>query len=282
MRKVIVCGLLAGLWIVALCHAAAAQSCGSSYSYRSYPYAAPTYSYATPSYSAPYVAPAKYVEKPYKAEAYFTRLVAFFPVLDVPTYGAAVYAPPPVATPQTQAPAAAQAQPGGDLAKIMSALTTINKAVDLIDQRLTRLEGPPAQAPPRQAAPAPKQQPGPPPKQEQPQTAQEIVGRKCAVCHNAEKAGDWGGGLTMVTADGKLEKLSSKTVVKLTKHCMAGTMPPKADDLPKGFTGKAPEPLTDQEASALVSHYSGATKDARQERLEISEARPAPRTLVRK
>lgn len=275
MSRVILCGLLAGGWIVALAHAASGQSCYSTptYSYRSYSYGTPSYSYA-----APYVAP----KKEYKAEPYYLRFLAVIPLVDYPSYSA-VYAPAPAtvaaqAAPAPQTPAPAAAQPNGDLAKIMAALGTINKSVELIDARLNRLEGggnggngAPA---PRQGQRAPEQPPGPQ------QTAQQIVAAKCVVCHDHKQAGDWGGGFTLVDEAGKIERISDKAVRKLIKHCMAATMPPK--EAPKGFTGKLPAPLTDQEAGTLVSFYSGATKDARQERLEISETRPAARRLVRK
>lgn len=299
MRKVILTGLLAGAWIVALCHAAHGQCYGAS-SYRSY---APSYSYSAPSYSyaqsysyAPaYVAPKKEV---YKNDAYFIRLTAFFPVLDVPTYGTAVYAQPGLVTPQTAVPQTPGTQAPvtqmNDMSKLLEAIKLMNKSIELVDARLNKLEGGNGNgggtyAPkgPPQGQPPPKQQAEPPPAG---QTAQQIVAAKCAVCHNPDKAETWGNGFVMVGPDGKLEKLSDKAVKKVVKHCMAGTMPLKEADLKDeaiakkmtGFKGKFPEPLTDQEAGALVSFYSGATKSAREERLEIAEVRPQARKLVRK
>lgn len=283
MTKVITAGLFAGAWIVALCHAAHGQSCynGSSYSTRSYSYSAPGYSYSAPySYAPAYVAPKK-VE--YKNDAYFVRLVAFFPVLDVPTYGAAVYAPPAVAQAQAQAAPANgnAAAPTGDMAKVLEAMKTMNDAVKLIDSRLNRLEGNGngGAFAPKQAQSAPLPQPKQAPQEKQ-QTAAQIVQAKCAVCHAPSVAADVGGGFVMLAEDGKLEKLSSKSANKVVGRSHQGTMPPPEKDRPKGFTAKLPEPLTDLEVAVLVAHYTGQTSEERR-RNEVSDEQPLPKVRVR-
>lgn len=294
MRNLILCGLLAGGWIVAACHAAHGQSCYSAPSYsRSYSYSTPSYSYSAPySYAPAYVAPT-YKAKEYKNDAYFVRMVAFFPVLDVPTYGAAVYAQPgQLQTPQTPAkpgaapaPAATAAAPG-DLEKIMTALTTINKAVELIDARLNRVEGgngggafapkqgqPQPQPAPKQAAPAP---------QEKQQTALQIVQNKCAACHAPSVAPEVGGGFVMLTEDGKLEKLSGKVANKVIGRSHAGTMPPTEKDRPKGFTAKLPDPLTDPEVNVLVAFYTGQIPaEYERRKQEVSDDRKLPKVNMR-
>ncbi len=271
-----------------------AQSCYSTptYSYRSTTYHAPSYTPSynyTPSYSytPSYHTPTYEVKKDY---AYFTRLVAFFPVLDVPTYGASVYAPPGVAAVTPQSAANATNSASNDLTKVLEALKIMNKAVELIDARLNRLEGNNGSPQGNQRQPnQPNQQQLPQPQQQQPAaSAQQIVTNKCAVCHNPEKAGEWGANFTMVSPEGKLEKLSDKAVKKIVKHTMANTMPPSEKDRTgdyseklKTFTGKMPEKLTNEEASMLISYYSGASKEDKEQRLEISSVRPQPRQLVR-
>lgn len=264
------------------------QSC-ATYSTRSSVYHAPSYSYYQ-GYSAPtYHAPA-YKEVKYEPQAYFTRLVAFFPVLDVPTYGAAVYAPPALTTPQTPGAAPAPAaQPQGDLSKIMAALTTIDKAVQLIDKRLTSLEGPV----PQQMQKAPQQSQQQPQEGLQPirETAQQITTNNCAVCHNSTKAGEWGGGFVMVADDGQIDPgLSAKSKLKIIGRVHQNTMPPndKTEEGRKtlvklkdaGFDlKKLPPPMTNYQSSVLAAHFTGQTPTDRKN--EVSHEKPTQQVFVR-
>lgn len=280
MRKIILAGSLAGVWLTAFCHAASGQ-CGVTYSNHGTRYSyTPSYSYATPTYSAPAYKETATVYK----EVQYTKFVPVVPVALIelavlPTYSAQ-YVPPVTVPPSATSPANAHAAaPQGDLAKILAAIGTIDSAVKLIDQRLTRLEGP-TPAAPKQMAPAPKGQTAPAPQpQETQQTALQIVQAKCSQCHSPETKG-FGGGFVMIDDNLKLKDLTAEAKNDVLGHASQNTMPPARK--PKGFAGELPTKLTDLEAAVLTAYYTGripAEYDARKK--EVSDDKPLPRVVVR-
>lgn len=237
-----------------------AQSC-ASYSrpvttYSTYSYAPPvTYSYAPAkaAYAAPVV---KAVVKDAYAydPGYFVRLTAFFPVLDLPTYGAAVYAPPAL----TQAvPQAAAAQPAGNgVAEILAAIKGVRDDVKGIERRVADLEA--ASRERQSAQPAPRKQEQPeqvpvPPREEKDKPlaagskAAAANKRACAMCHQRGNE-KYGGDFVMSEADGRFTAWTDKEVRAMQRHLIKGTMPKlnvkRATD--HGITA-----LSDEEKQAL-------------------------------
>lgn len=199
------------------------------------------------------------------------RYVAVVPLLEVPTYSA-VYVPPVVPVNPgvaagvgvaAQAPPAAAGLAPGDVQKIMGALTTLNNNMRGFNDRLSALEArvgagpaPPAAAP-RAAATPPREAVTPPPPPPMPRVEAaapasgpggvlSLVQGKCASCHEARVSAEKGGGLTL-TEGNVLARLTDRQVNKVIGSAYKGTMPPKSSGV---------APLTDEEVSALVSHYS--------------------------
>jgi hypothetical protein len=70
-----------------------------------------------------------------------------------------------------------------------------------------------------------------------------VVQARCASCHDATKAAEKGGGLTLIE-NGGLAKLSDRAARRVLSRSYAGTMPPPGANLPA---------LTDNEVSTLAA-----------------------------
>lgn len=232
---------LAAVLLLAVCAAAGYggdcyRGARSSYSY-SYSYAAtPTYSYATPTYSAPaYVAPAK---PTYDYAAY--RFLLAFPLVELPSYGAA-YQPPPAATP---AGALAAPKPAGAPSAfeeaVIKKLDGLDRNLKDLGDRVERIERTRTQPPPFQQQQPPYQQQPPPQQQKQPkQPPQEplgppevekafldVNGASCAMCH---QRGSLAKGTSFVfsEADGSPRFLSAEERESVQFQLTNGLMPVK-------------------------------------------------------
>lgn len=277
------------LMALAYCPDLGAQSCGSygrSYqSYRgygpSYSYAAPSYSYSYPATSYSYSAPAHEKKQDYSPTYY--RFLLAFPVVELPSYGAAYAQPGDEKAPVgpfapkngngagTAPTPAAQPQPNPNdpfQRQVLDQLKTLNEAVVRIDRRVEALERsrqpvplPKQEAPPRkeEQAPAPKQETPPPVKDNGDSDLGKVLAEtnrnSCAACHQEgkdDKGNDvpekYGGGFVFSDSQGRVKQFTAEQREEIQRQLMKGKMPKMSSRRARDANVQA---LTQQGADAI-------------------------------
>jgi hypothetical protein len=233
---------------LALAGQAGAQSCSSySRSYRSYSYA-PSYSYHSPAkvYKAPV-----YKEKVVKVEAVYTNFLLAFPVVALPSYGAAYQEPAPAPAPGLAPPGGAQnpAQgrpPDAFQSQVLDQLKSLNTGLNALNQRVDKLE--------RTRGPVPQRQPEAPPKEEAPREDDVRVDQAFHQRGKDERGRDipetHGGGFVFTEANGRLARLTAELREEVQRQLQKGKMPMLNTKRAKDAGVK---PLTKEGADAIFA-----------------------------
>lgn len=196
-------------------------------------------------YSAGYYAPGYYKTYSYYEEPVFIKFKAVVPLVELPTYGAYVVQPPPVAAPGHPAAAPAMPTPAAAAGATDSKLDEI---ISLTKQNLSRtasLESRMSAVEERVGIARPPATPSATPKAPA-ETAKDapdgptVLYNRCASCHEAKSAPTLGKNVVLfvttaegpemagVGADGKPEVLSQAVLKKVEKELAGKTMPPES------------------------------------------------------
>lgn len=219
------------------CHDRSYSRTYSTYSYPSYSYSTPSYSYVPSyAYSTPHKTYAVPAKKDYDVPTYFRFLLAF-PVVELPSYGAAYQEPalPNQASPNNPflkgangAPTQAQVQQDSAFQQVvLNKLDLLDKGLKDVGSRVEKLE--------RSRGPVPLQNPQPKeqtPQKDDPVAASvevsrafaEVDAKSCAACHRRGNE-KHGGNFVFSEADGKMARLTADQREEVQRQLVRGKMP---------------------------------------------------------